>query len=101
SPRLTSGIAVLGALAEMRIHAVQQLEPRAERPARDAGLSWMKAALADADRAVPEALFVRGILHYEVADFEQAATCFEAAVRGLRRTSDRDAKLLDRARFFL
>lgn len=99
--RIGSSIAVFGALAEMRVHSVFEIEPRAERTTRSAGLSWLEPVLAQPDRVVPEALFVRGILHYETADYPSASKCFEATVKGLRRTSDRDAHLLDRARFFL
>ena len=99
--RLSSSIAVLGALAEMRVHGVTELEPRPDRVTRSAGLSWLEPALTDPERIVPEALHTRGILHYETGDYSAAAGCFEAAVKGLRRTSERDAGLLDRTRFFL
>ena len=99
--RLASHVAMLGALAEMRVHRIEELEPRADRPTRSAGLSWLEAAVADPDKAVPEALHAKGVLLYEQGDYVQAAACFDAAVAGLRRVNGRDAVLVDRTRFFL
>ena len=41
-PRLRSSIDALGALGELRLHELQELEPRAERPERDGALLWLE-----------------------------------------------------------
>lgn len=101
SDRLRSHIAALGALAELRLQDFDQLEPRADRPERDAGLAWLDAPATDPARATPEALFVRGVLAYEQRQYADAQRFCEAALEASRRSDGRDQRLLDRTRFFL
>lgn len=98
--RLRSAVCTLGALAVMRVHDVDEVEPRAVRP-EEAAMAWLETAVEGGEAAAPEALFVRGIVGYERARYAEAAGWFDHAVRGCRRASGRDASLLDRARFFL
>jgi hypothetical protein len=99
--RLRSDIAACGSLATLRVQSIEQLEPRAERPERDAALAWMGEVAADPERDTPEALFLRGVLAYETGAFADAQRWFDATVNAGRRNQGRDQRLLDRARFFL
>ncbi len=100
-PRLRSSIDALGGLGELRLHDLHELDPRAERPERDAALLWLEHVEGDLDNCAPEALFVRGILAYEVGDYETAVRCLDQTLRGTRRLEGRDGQLIDRSRFFL
>lgn len=99
-PRLASAFDTLAALCELRHHEVLDVEPRAERPEREAALRHLHHIEADPDQATPEALFLRSLLAYEVADFQVAAIGMDKAIAGMRRIEGRDLPLLDRARFF-
>ncbi len=101
SERLRSHIASLGALAELRLPTLSQVEPRADRPERAAALAWLDEGATDPQRGTPESLFLRGLLAYEASSFADAQRFFDAAVNASRRTDGRDQRLLDRARFFL
>jgi tetratricopeptide (TPR) repeat protein len=99
--RTRGRILALGMLAELRLHTVDLLEPRKDRPERDAAIAWMGGVdLAEAD-TMPEAAFCRGILAYETGDHAAAKLAFDAALRGARRQDSRDDKLAARSGFFL
>ncbi|MEZ5967309.1 MAG: hypothetical protein R3F56_25960 [Planctomycetota bacterium] len=99
--RLRSHVAALGALSALHVQTLDQLEPRAERPEREAALAWLDAAATDPQRGTPEALYVRGVLAYETSSFADAQRFCDAAVEASRRSDGRDEALLHRARFFL
>lgn len=99
-PRLLTAIQTLSALAELRVHGVEQLEPRTDRPERGAALAHLQAVEEDPEQAAPDALFVRSLLAYEGGDFEVAARGIKKAVAGMRRLSGRDDTLINRARFY-
>ncbi len=99
-PRLFSHIAALGALAELRLHDIEELEPRADRPERTAAAIWLEQAARQVDVATPEALYASGILAYETGDYADATGWFDTAIRNSRREA-RDARLIEHARFFL
>lgn len=101
APRLRSSISALRALAALRLHDLRELEPRSERDERDQALAILGTVGTLESGAVADALFVRGILAYEVGDYETAGGCFDEALRGYRRRSGRDTEFVDRARFFL
>ncbi|MEC7585126.1 MAG: hypothetical protein VYE77_12480, partial [Planctomycetota bacterium] len=99
-PRLLTAIQALSALATLRVHSVEQLEPRNDRPEREAALVHLQTVQEDPEQAAPTALFIRSLLAYEVGDFDVAAKGIKKAVAGMRRTSGRDDQLIDRARFY-
>ncbi|MEM7199347.1 MAG: hypothetical protein AAF628_03720 [Planctomycetota bacterium] len=99
--RLQSSVAALAVLGCLRLHSLEDLEPRAEREERDAANAWLEHVdFADAE-AVPQALFAAGILGYEVGAFDRAQQCFDLCLGKLRRVSGRDVDLINRTRFFL
>jgi tetratricopeptide (TPR) repeat protein len=99
-PRLRSAAEAVLALAELRIHQVEDLEPRTDRSERAAALGHLQHVEEDPDQAVPEALFVRSLLAYETGDYMVAARGFEKALLGMRRKEERDLALRNRAAFF-
>jgi tetratricopeptide (TPR) repeat protein len=99
-PRLCSSIEVLAALAQLREHDVDDVEPRAQRPERDAALAQLANVQEEPEHSVPEALFLRSLLAYEMGDYGVASRGMEMAIAGMRRLEGRDLPLLDRARFF-
>lgn len=100
-PRLRSSIDALAALGELRLHDVEDLEPRAERPEREAAIRRLATVEHAPGEAVPESLFTRAILAYEVGDFVTAVGCLDEALQNTRRVGGRDGLLIDRSRFFL
>lgn len=98
--QIASSAAVIAALAEMRQHDVATCEPQKDRSERDAVLERLAHVAEDPDNAVPEALYLRSLLDYEVGDLGVAARGFERALAGLRRLEGRDLMLRYRARFF-
>ncbi|MBK8098605.1 MAG: hypothetical protein IPK26_15955 [Planctomycetes bacterium] len=98
--RLRSAIDTVAALAELRVHEVEDLAPRTARQERESALQWLQHVEEEPERAVPEALFVRSLLAYESGAFGVAARGFELAIGGMRRMEGRDVVLRDRARFF-
>lgn len=99
--RLGSSIHTLAALAELRLHDIEQLEPQAGRPAREGALRHLEHAESEQGQPVPDALFARGVLAYEVGQFDYAEACFDRCLGSLRRRSGRDLPLLHRTRFYL
>ncbi|MHC5062869.1 MAG: hypothetical protein ACYTG5_02710 [Planctomycetota bacterium] len=99
--RMRSSLALLAALAEMRLHDISELWPRSDRSERDSGMSWLAEFEEDPKQTVPEAFFARGILEYEQGNYREASEFFDSAMRGLRRGNGRDAELIDRTNFFL
>lgn len=97
---ITSAANVTAALAAMREHDVETVEPHQERAERDAVLERLQHVADDPDLAVPEALYLRALLAYESGDLTVAAKGFERALGGLRRLEGRDVVLRHRARFF-
>ena len=61
----------------------------------------LEHAESEQGQAVPDALFSRGILAYEVGQFDYAEACFDRCLGSLRRRSGRDLPLLHRTRFYL
>lgn len=100
-PWLQSRICLVGALAELGLHDVSELEPRAERPARARAFAWLDQGPKDPEKSVPEVHFARGILLYETGGFPAAQAAFDAAVDAIRRNQGEPGLLLERARFFL
>ncbi|MGE3175040.1 MAG: hypothetical protein AB7O97_20600 [Planctomycetota bacterium] len=100
APRLRSAAWTIAALAVLRVHSIEQLEPRSARPERDEALELLHHVEEDLDQAAPPAVFVRSILAYETGSYATAARGLEKAIAGMRRTDGRDQELLDRARFF-
>ena len=100
SARQKSACNAVETLADLRVHSLEGLEPRADRPQRKAALALLQHAGESPSEASPEAHFLRGILAYEATDFAAAGSCLELAIGGMRRNEGRDQKLLDRARFF-
>jgi hypothetical protein len=98
--RLASAAALVAALGELRQHDTLSVEPRQERPERDAALRRLQHVAEDPDQAAPEAVYLRSLLAYEAGDLGAAARGFERAIAGLRRLEGRDVALRDRARFF-
>lgn len=101
TPRLASSIAALAALASLRLHDLAELEPRPERPNREQTISLLRHCDDPDGQAVPQALFARGILAYEVGDFVAAQGYFDKCLLALRRRAGRDLPLVHRTRFFL
>jgi len=99
-PRLLTATKTLSALAEMRVHSVEELQPRTERPEREAALAHLLHVEEDPEQAAPAALLVRSLLGYEVGDYVVAARGIETAIAGMRREDGRDDPMIDRARFF-
>lgn len=99
-PLLASAAGLLAALGELRQHDVASVEPRAERPERDAALQRLHVVAEEPEHAAPDAIYLRSLLAYETGDLQVAARGFEHAIAGLRRLEGRDAQLRDRARFF-
>ena len=100
SAKLESSCRAVEALAGLRVHSLEQLEPRAERSERKASLQLLAHAGDHPSDAAPETHFLRGLLAYEAMDFAAASACLELAIAGMRRHDGRDTRLLDRARFF-
>lgn len=100
--RLLRGKCALGgALAVLHLHAATELTPRPERAEREAAIEKLAAAGDDEAAWTPEAIFVRGVLAYEVGDYPAAYAQFDRASRRLRRVEGRDVDLLRRNSFFL
>lgn len=100
APKLRSAAMTIAALATMRVHTIETLEPHAVRPERDAALEHLRHVEDDPEQAAPGAVFVRSLLAYECGQYGIAARGLEKAIAGLRRLDGRDLPLLDRARFF-
>jgi len=98
--RLASAASLVAALAEMRQHHLEAVEPRCDRPERAAVLARLQPVTEDVDNAAPEAVYLRSLLAYEVGDHPAAAHGFDKALAGLRRLEGRDLVLRQRARFF-
>lgn len=101
SPRLRSSVDAMAALAAMRLSDVLELEPRGTRAERELALSLLAGTEAETSQAVPDALFIRGLLAYETADFALAQAILDRCLGTLRRRSGRDVPLLHKTRFFL
>ena len=99
-PQLASAAALVAALGELRQHDACSVEPRRQRPERDAALGRLQHVAEEPQHAAPEAVYLRSLLAYEVGDFHAAARGFDQAIAGLRRLEGRDVPLRDRARFF-
>ena len=97
---LASSAALVAALGELRHHSANAVEPRKQRPERDAALVRLQHVAEQPDTAAPEAVYLRSLLAYEAGDMGAAARGFERAIAGLRRIEGRDVPLRDRARFF-
>lgn len=97
---LVSSAAVVAALGELREHDTVSVEPRAERPERDAALQRLQHVADQPDDASPEATYLRSLLAYETGDMNVSVRGFERATQGLRRLEGRDVQLRDRARFY-
>lgn len=100
-PRLASAAARIAALGELRQHDAASVQPRADRPGRDAVLARLLHTDEDPGAACPEALYLRSLFAYEAGDMRSAARGFDRALETLRRLEGRDVALRDRARFFL
>jgi hypothetical protein len=104
APLVASRARALLALAELRLHGVDELEPRRQRERREASSAWLAeldpARAATGDIA-PEALFCRGILDYEAGDFATAEAAFHGVLEALRRMTGVAEPLRHRAGFFL
>ena len=98
--RLASAAALVAALADMRQHDVESVEPRAERAERDAVLERLQHVTEDVGNSAPESIYLRSLLAYEIGDLNAAVRGFERALDGLRRLEGRDLVLRQRARFF-
>ena len=98
--QLASAATLVAALGELRQHDAASVEPRRQRPERDAALQRLQDVAAEPGQAAPEAVYLRSLLAYEVGDMHAAARGFEQAIAGLRRLEGRDVELRDRARFF-
>jgi len=88
------------ALAEMRQHDVESVEPRPDRAAREAVLKRLQHVSEDVESAAPNAVYLRSLMAYEGGDLAVAARGFERALQGLRRIEGRDVVLRQRTRFF-
>ncbi len=100
--RLLRGKCALGAaLAVLHRHAATELKPRPARDGRDRALAKLKGAGDDEGAWTPEAIFVCGVLAYEVGDYTGAYGYFDRASRRLRRVEGRDAALIRCNAFFL
>lgn len=99
-PKLISSAALVAALGELREHDTMSVEPRPERPERDAALERLQHVSQQPETACPEAVYLRSMLAYETGDLNVAARGFDRAIQGLRRLEGRDVELRDRARFF-
>jgi tetratricopeptide (TPR) repeat protein len=100
--RLLRGKCALGAaLAVLRVHAATELTPRPAREQRDAALAKIKGAGECEEAWTPEAIFVRGVLAYEIGVFTEAYAYFDRAARRLRRVEGRDVELIRKNSFFL
>jgi hypothetical protein len=97
---LASSAALVAALGELRQHDTAAVEPRQQRPERDAALQRLQHVAEEPDQAAPEAVYLRSLLAYEVGDMAAAGRGFDRAIAGLRRLEGRDVQLRDRARFF-
>lgn len=100
SPMLASSASLVAALGELRMHDTVSVEPRQQRPERDAALTRLQHVAEEPEHAAPEAVYLRSLLAYEAGDLAAAARGFERAIAGLRRLEGRDVALRDRARFF-
>lgn len=100
SPRMQSAARAVAALATMRVHRLQDLEPRSQRAERKSAQEHVGHADGQGEQAAPAAHFVQAMLAYESGDFGAASRGFESAVQGMRRQDGRDDVLSDRARFF-
>ncbi len=100
NPRFSSELDAWTAMATLRVHGVEELEPVSERPGRDEALEALASVRRDPDNTVPHAWFVCGILDYETGEFDRAALCMDSAAEGMRRTAGRDLVLKDKAHFF-
>ncbi|MEQ1633700.1 MAG: hypothetical protein ABL997_15075, partial [Planctomycetota bacterium] len=99
--RMCSASNATAALAQLRVHRLEDLEPHAARPDRETALALVAHAKDALEQAAPAAHFLRGILAYESGDFATTIASLEAAISGMRRQDGRDEELTDRARFFL
>ncbi len=100
SPRMLSSCRAVQALSALRVHSLDQCQPRADRKERSAALELLDGAGTEPHEEAPEAHFLRGLLCYETTAFAAASRSFELATKGLRRQDGRDDQILDRARFF-
>lgn len=100
TPVLASAAALVAALGELRQHDTVSVQPRQQRPGRDAALRRLQHVAEEPEHACPEAVYLRSLLAYEVGDLQAAARGFDRAIAGLRRLEGRDVELRDRARFF-
>ena len=98
---LRSSIALWIALAVLRQHDVFELAVQPIRGGREEALDWLEHAVETTGAVVPEALYMRGLLAYEVSDHDCATASFDAALQRLRRVGGRDAELIDRSSFYL
>ena len=91
------------ALAEMRLHDCDDLEPRGTRPERDAANMWLQPidpADAGSGEVDPQALFCLGILAYETGDFADAESAFHAAREAVDCMTGVSTTLQQRIGFF-
>jgi len=99
-PKLRSSVDALAALATLRLHAVDELEPCPDRKERDAALEFLSHATNENEDPSPDAMFLRALLAFEVGDFPVAAHLLEQCIPGLRRYRGKDQILIDRSWFF-
>lgn len=99
-PMLVSSAEMVAALGELREHDTVSVEPRSERPERDAALARLQHVSDQPDDASPEAVYLRSLLAYETGEMRVSVRGFERATQGLRRLEGRDVELRDRARFY-
>ena len=99
--RMHSACNAVAALAHLRVHRLEDLEPHADRNDREPALALVRHVASETGEAAPTAHFLRGILAYETGDYAVTTRSLEAAVHGMRRQDGRDEQIADRARFFL
>lgn len=99
--RLASSVMCVGALGRMRAHQLHDLVPEPNRADREDALELLNEALADEQRADPDAYYARGVLSYECSRFEGSCDDFDRALKLCRGAPNADDALLARARFYL
>lgn len=99
-PKLRSSVDALSALATLRLHNIDELEPDPKRSARDAAMVFLDHATDPNEEPAPDSMFLRALLAFEVGEYPTAAQLLEQAIPGLRRYRGRDQVLIDRSWFF-
>ena len=89
------------ALATLGVRGTLDLLPEEERAERDEAREILQGEAEEGEGRSYNAIYTLGMLHYEDADYESAATCFREADHLMRENRAKARIVHARSRFFL